>query len=167
TLFRSGNMPSPPNVPIANIAEFAAADYVPPEPIPMPTPDSSSRRVNPNPQPAAASPPRRQPPAAAPSQPAAIQPVAAPVAPVAPPPPPAALRSQAPRPQTPANDLGRSRPLELADSPVLAEAAGLPPTQPTPVQPPMPVKPAERPLFRILVRDADPASPEMANAGSK
>ncbi|MDR1518912.1 MAG: TolC family protein [Planctomycetota bacterium] len=155
-----GNMPSPPNVPIANIAEFAADDYVPPEPIPMPTPHSSSRRVNPNSQPAAASPPRRQPPAAAPSRPAAIQPAAAPVAPA----PPAALRSQAPLPQAPANGLGRSRPLELADSPVLAEPAGLPPTQPTPVRPPMPVKPAERPLFRILVRNADPASPEMANA---
>ncbi|MDR1534446.1 MAG: TolC family protein [Planctomycetota bacterium] len=171
------NMPSPPGVPIANIAEFAVADYVPPEPFARPPPAPET-----GPAPAAGppagepAPPASRRRAAAPPPPSESLPAAAGAAGRPPemiPAPPGGNNGRAAagagrtgegRPEAPAGGIASRVPpppppgggLRLPVPPEIAAS----PEAPGPVAAGLP----ERPLFRVSIRTSAGASPEMARA---
>ncbi|MDR2391119.1 MAG: TolC family protein [Planctomycetota bacterium] len=153
------SMPLPPNVPIANIAEFAAADYVPPVPIPMPM--SDSRKGGPAPADAKPSAPAPAPPGAGMARAnqaplPASRPVPARAAAVPAPVRPAVV---SPAPATASSGPGRTG-SGLPIPPELVETK-----PPAPEAPPVAAAGEPRPLFRITVKNGGNAVPEVARAG--
>ncbi len=159
-------MPTKPNVPIANITEFAATDYVPPQPIPMPSASDvnlNTPRVRPEP-PAAQARPAPLPAPVASTPVMAPVPVPAPVpTPVVAMPAPAPTPMPAPAAQPALSGMIMPPPPGAAPAapPAIQTAAPQAPVQPVVAPATRPEEPKPQPLFRITTREN---LPEVARA---